>query len=87
MFEAIKAGKGTRQLKGNFLGGHDAGEAVMLDRADVRVLLARHRLVSAYHAMNGLRSSSAVDYDLILRAVKAGGIRKLRMEPCMVGAL
>jgi CRISPR/Cas system-associated endonuclease Cas3-HD len=77
MFEPIKAGKGTRQPKGNFLGGRSAGEAVMLERADVRALLARHELVSAYHAMNGLRSSSAVDYDVILRAMKAGGVRRL----------
>jgi hypothetical protein len=81
MFEPIKAGKGTRQPKGNFLGARSAGEAVMLERCEVRALLARHCLVSAYHAMNGLRSSTAADFDIMLRAMKAGGIRRLRMLP------
>lgn len=81
MFEGIRPGQGSRRVKGNFLGGRSAGEAVMLERQEVRALLARHRLVSAYHAMNGLRSPSAPDFDIMLRVMKAGGIRRLRILP------
>lgn len=83
MFEQVSTARGRGQRRGpaNFLGARSQGEAVMLERQDVRALLARHGRAKAYHAMNGLRSSSARDFDLMVRAMRAGGIRKLRVLP------
>lgn len=74
----IRRWTGARKPRRGFLAGRSEGEAVMQERQETRELLAGAGLLSAYQALDQGRSSSARDYDAIVNAMKAGGIRRLR---------